>query len=96
MVIVTVLCVSWAGDPSLTDTQLRIGTTVESSGIRQISQLIADDNYFRGSAVNPSWEWKMRDYGAPVNSLILNQNAVVLTLLQQRGQPLRAVWVDPA
>lgn len=88
------------GDPSLTDTQLKeLAQQLSRRGIRQISQLIADDNYFRGSAVNPSWEWEdvQVDYGAPVNSLILNQNAVVLTLLpQQRGQPLRAVWVDPA
>ena len=36
------------------------------------------------------------DYGAAVNSLILNQNAVNLRLLPQAlGQPLRAIWVDP-
>lgn len=46
----------------------------------------------------PSWEWEdvLADYGAPVNSLILNQNTVQLTLVpQQPGQPLRINWSDP-
>jgi D-alanyl-D-alanine carboxypeptidase/D-alanyl-D-alanine-endopeptidase (penicillin-binding protein 4) len=88
------------GDPSLTDTQLKeLAQQLSRRGIRQLSQLIAEDNYFQGHAVNSSWEWEdvQVDYGAPVNSLILNQNAVVLTLSpQQLGQPLRAVWADPA
>ncbi len=87
------------GDPSLTDTQLReLAIELSRQGIRQVSQLIAEDNYFRGSAVNPGWEWGdvQADYGASVNSLILNQNAVMLTLLPQApGQPVRAVWADP-
>jgi D-alanyl-D-alanine carboxypeptidase/D-alanyl-D-alanine-endopeptidase (penicillin-binding protein 4) len=36
------------------------------------------------------------DYGAPVNSSILNQNVVKLTLFpQQIGQPLHVNWSDP-
>jgi D-alanyl-D-alanine carboxypeptidase/D-alanyl-D-alanine-endopeptidase (penicillin-binding protein 4) len=88
------------GDPSLTDAQLKeLAQQLSRLGIRQVSQLIAEDNYFHGLAVNPSWEWEdvQVDYGAPVNSLILNQNAVVLTLLpRQLGQPLQAIWADPA
>lgn len=88
------------GDPSFTDAQIKeLAQQLSRRGIRQVSQLIAEDNYFQGHAVNPSWEWEdvQVDYGAPVNSLILNQNAVVLTLLpRQLGQPLRAVWADPA
>jgi len=57
-------------------------------GIRQISQ-IADDNYFRGSAVNPSWE----DVQVDQARSRLNQNAVVLTLCLSAVNP---VWVDPA
>ncbi len=87
------------GDPSLTDTQLRqLAQQLSRRGVRQIRQLIADDNYFQGYTVNPSWEWEdvQADYGAPVNSLILNQNAVMLTLLpQQLGQKVRIVWADP-
>ena len=87
------------GDPSLTDTELKeLAQQLSRRGIRQVQRVVADDNYFRGSTVNPTWEWEdiQFDYGAPVNSLILNQNAVVLKLLPQRlGQPLR-VWIDPA
>lgn len=87
------------GDPSLTDTQLtELAQQLSRQGLRQVSQLIAEDDYFRGLAVNPSWEWEdvQSDYGAAVNSLILNQNAVELRLFPQAlGQPLRAVWTDP-
>jgi D-alanyl-D-alanine carboxypeptidase/D-alanyl-D-alanine-endopeptidase (penicillin-binding protein 4) len=87
------------GDPSLTDTQLReLAIQLSRQGIRQVSKLIAEDDYFRGWAVNPTWEWGdvQADYGASVNSLILNQNAVTLTLLpQELGQRLQTVWTDP-
>lgn len=87
------------GDPSLTDTQLRqLAQQLSRRGIRQVRQLFADDNYFQGYTVNPSWEWEdvQADYGAPVNSLILNQNAVMLTLLpQQLSQKVRVIWADP-
>lgn len=87
------------GDPSLTDTQLReLAQQLSRQGIRQVRQLIGEDDYFRGPVVNPNWEWGdvQADYGASINSLILNQNAVVLTLLPQAlGQPLRVAWADP-
>jgi len=87
------------GDPSLTDTQLtELAQQLSRQGIRQVNSLIAEDDYFRGPAVNPTWEWEdvQADYGAPVNSLILNQNAVELKLFPQAlGQPLRVVWDDP-
>lgn len=87
------------GDPSLTDTQLiQLAQQLRVRGIRQVSKLIIDDNYFRGATVNPSWEWEdvQADYGAPVNSLILNQNAVKLTLFpQQVGQQVQVYWSDP-
>ncbi|AFZ32295.1 D-alanyl-D-alaninecarboxypeptidase/D-alanyl-D-al anine-endopeptidase [Gloeocapsa sp. PCC 7428] len=88
------------GDPSFTDTQLQaLVQQLSRRGIRQVNQLIADDSYFRGSVVNPTWEWEdvQADYGAPVGNFILNQNAVELKLLpQQIGQPLRVQWTDPA
>ncbi|MES1024511.1 D-alanyl-D-alanine carboxypeptidase/D-alanyl-D-alanine-endopeptidase [Gloeocapsa sp. BRSZ] len=88
------------GDPSFTDTQLQaLVQQLSRRGIRQVNQLIADDSYFRGSVVNPTWEWEdvQADYGAPVGNFILNQNAVELKLLpQQIGQPLRVQWSDPA
>ena len=87
------------GDPSLTDVHLReLTQQLSRQGIRQVRQLIAEDDYFQGYAINPNWEWEdvQADYGAPVNSLILNQNTVELKLLpQQLGQPLQVVWTDP-
>ncbi len=87
------------GDPSLTDAQLKeLAQQLHQRGIRQYSQLIVDNDYFRGANVNPSWEWEdmIADYGAPVNSAIVNQNAVKLTLFpQQLNQPLLVNWSDP-
>jgi serine-type D-Ala-D-Ala carboxypeptidase/endopeptidase (penicillin-binding protein 4) len=86
------------GDPSLTDMQLQaLAKQVRQQEIRRISQLVADDDYFQGPIINPSWQWEdiKADYGAPVNSLILNQNTVELTAIpQQVGQPLRLNWSD--
>lgn len=86
------------GDPSLTDIQLQaLAKQLKQQQIHRISQLVAEDNYFQGAIVNPSWQWEdiHADYGAPVNSLILNQNTVKLTAIpQQVGQPLRLNWSD--
>lgn len=93
-----VLRVVGRGDPSLTETQLKeLAQQLKRQGIRNIRQLIVEDSYFQGESLNPHWEWEdvQADYGASVNSLILNQNAVNLTLLpQQVGQPLRLSWAD--
>ena len=95
-----VLRVVGRGDPSLTDVELnQLAKQIRDRHITQINQLIADDSYFRGDPVNPTWEWEdiQSGYGAPVNSLILNQNLIGLTLFPQNlGQPLRVVWDDPA
>ncbi|MBD2308286.1 D-alanyl-D-alanine carboxypeptidase/D-alanyl-D-alanine-endopeptidase [Chroococcidiopsis sp. FACHB-1243] len=86
------------GDPSLTDIQLQaLATQVKQQQFHRISQLVAEDDYFQGSVINPGWQWEdiQSDYGAPVNSLILNQNTVKLTAIpQQVGQPLRLNWSD--
>lgn len=94
-----VLRVVGRGDPSLTDVQLKqLAKQLKQKGVKQVTQLIADDNYFQDNdIVNPSWEWEdvQADYGAPINSLIVNQNAISLQLLPQKlGQPLRVVWAD--
>ena len=86
------------GDPSLTDVQLReLAQQLKRQGVRNVQQLVVDDGYFQGDAVNLSWEWEdiQADYGASVNSLILNQNTVEVTLSpQKRGQALRVSWAD--
>jgi D-alanyl-D-alanine carboxypeptidase/D-alanyl-D-alanine-endopeptidase (penicillin-binding protein 4) len=87
------------GDPSLTTAQLALlAQQLNQQGIQQVTQLIGDDTYFRGSAINPDWDRDdtLAGYGAPVNSLMLNQNGIGLTLFPQSvGQPLRIQWNDP-
>lgn len=87
------------GDPGLSDVQLtQLAQQIRDRGITQIQRLLVDNHYFQGDSVNPSWEWEdiQAGYGAPVNSLMLNQNQIGLTLLPQAiGQPLRIVWDNP-
>ncbi len=87
------------GDPSLKNAQLTLlAKELRQQGITQVNQLIADDSYFQGDIVPPSWQWEdvQAYYGAPVNSLILNENAAVLTVLPQTiGKPLQLKWADP-
>ncbi len=87
------------GDPTLTTPQLKtLVQQLSQQGVQQVEQLIGDDTYFRGAATNPYWDAddRTQGYGAPVNSLMLNQNAIGVTLFPQRvGQPLRVQWDDP-
>ena len=87
------------GDPTLTTPQLKtLVQQLSQKGVQQVEQLIGDDTYFRGAATNPYWDADdtTQGYGAPVNSLMLNQNAIGVTLFPQRvGQPLRVQWDDP-
>jgi D-alanyl-D-alanine carboxypeptidase/D-alanyl-D-alanine-endopeptidase (penicillin-binding protein 4) len=93
-----ILRVVGRGDPSLGDAQLAaLAKQLKQKGIRKINQLIADDTYIRGDIVHPSWQWEdiQSDYGAPINSLILNQNVFNIRLLPQSvGQPLKVIWTD--
>ena len=94
-----ILRVVGRGDPSLTDVQLKdLAQQLKRQGIRQLQQLIVQDDYFQGPILNANWEWEdvQSDYGAPVNSLILNQNILSLTLWPQAsGQPLKYRWHNP-
>ncbi|MBW4446253.1 MAG: D-alanyl-D-alanine carboxypeptidase/D-alanyl-D-alanine-endopeptidase [Spirirestis rafaelensis WJT71-NPBG6] len=93
-----VLRVVGRGDPSFSDTQLvELAKQLKAKGITQIRKLIADDSYFQGDIVSPSWEWEdvYSDYGAPVNSLIVNENLFSLNLIPQAvGKPLQLAWTD--
>ena len=88
------------GDPSVTDRELlQLAQQVKQQGIYQIQELRGDDSYFQGPVPFPEWEWGdlQAGYGAPVNSLIVNQNAIAFQLVPQAlGQPLRVQWDDPA
>ena len=93
------LYIAGRGDPSITETGLKsLAEQLKRRGISQVNQLIGDDSYFQGSAVNPNWEWEdaQAGYGAPVNSLIFNQNAIELLLSPQAiGQPLKVTFAEP-
>ena len=93
------LYIAGRGDPSITETGLKsLAQQLKQRGISQVNQLIGDDSYFQGSAVNPNWEWEdaQAGYGAPVNSLIFNQNAIELLLSpQDLGQPLKVTFAEP-
>ncbi|MEM9264420.1 MAG: D-alanyl-D-alanine carboxypeptidase/D-alanyl-D-alanine-endopeptidase [Cyanobacteria bacterium P01_F01_bin.13] len=87
------------GDPTFSDDQLNnLASQLKPQGITNISNLLGNDTYFAGPAVNPNWEWEdvQAGYGAPANSLIINANELGLTLYPQAvGQPLRIEWDDP-
>ncbi|MEB3339971.1 D-alanyl-D-alanine carboxypeptidase/D-alanyl-D-alanine-endopeptidase [Okeania sp.] len=86
------------GDPSLTETQLKkLAQQLKQQGIKNINQLIPDHSYFQGTGINPTWESEdiQAGYGAPINSLIFNQNAIDLILSPQGlGQPLKVTFAD--
>lgn len=93
------LYVAGRGDPSIAEAQLQdLAQQLKRRGVDRINELIGDDSYFQGSAVNPNWEWEdvQAGYGAPVNSLIFNQNAIELVLSPQAiGQPLKVTFAEP-
>jgi D-alanyl-D-alanine carboxypeptidase/D-alanyl-D-alanine-endopeptidase (penicillin-binding protein 4) len=93
------LYVAGRGDPSITQAQLEsLAQQLKRRGVDRVNELIGDDSYFRGSAVNPNWEWEdaQAGYGAPINSLIFNQNAIELLLSPQNlGQPLKVTFAEP-
>jgi len=87
------------GDPSLKTSHLNLlSQRLSQRGIRQVTLLVGDDTYFRGAATNPNWDADdtLQGFGAPINSLMLNQNGIGLTLFPQTvGQRLRVQWDDP-
>ncbi|MCD8489809.1 MAG: D-alanyl-D-alanine carboxypeptidase/D-alanyl-D-alanine-endopeptidase [Desertifilum sp.] len=95
----TQITVSGRSDPSFSDTQLQqLAQQLQQQGIQQVSQLIGDDFAPQEEAVNPTWDWEdvQAGYGAPINRLILNQNAISFRLVPQAlGEPLRVEWEDP-
>ncbi|WP_224085401.1 D-alanyl-D-alanine carboxypeptidase/D-alanyl-D-alanine-endopeptidase [Nostoc sp. MS1] len=92
------LTVVGRGDPSLNDTQLQaLAQQLKQKGITQIKQLILDDSYIQGDAVNSTWQWEdiQADYGAPVSSFILNQNIFGLEFVPQTvGKTPKLLWKD--
>ncbi|MGD1904872.1 MAG: D-alanyl-D-alanine carboxypeptidase/D-alanyl-D-alanine-endopeptidase [Leptolyngbyaceae cyanobacterium] len=88
------------GDPSFdSDDLVDLAHQLQARDLQHIHQLLGDESAFAGDSVHPNWEWEdvQAGYGAAVNSLILNGNALGLTLFPQAvGQPLRVEWDQPA
>jgi serine-type D-Ala-D-Ala carboxypeptidase/endopeptidase (penicillin-binding protein 4) len=86
------------GDPTISTQSLKdLAQQLQARGVRQITNLIIDDSYLAPPTINPTWEWDdVHSYFATsVNSTILNQNTVTLTLLPQEiGQPVKFFWND--
>jgi serine-type D-Ala-D-Ala carboxypeptidase/endopeptidase (penicillin-binding protein 4) len=87
------------GDPTLTNLELKkLAQQLSGQGIQQVEQLVVDDSYYQGDVIQSDWAFgdAQAGYGAPVNSLIVNENAIGLSLIPQAiGQPLRVQWDDP-
>ncbi|MEL4894457.1 D-alanyl-D-alanine carboxypeptidase/D-alanyl-D-alanine endopeptidase [Crocosphaera sp. Alani8] len=94
-----VLKVVGKGDPTLSSEQLEtLAKQLRVKGVQTIDNLIVQDNSFNNQSINPTWEWEdIQFYYAPaVNKLILNENAVILTLkTKDLGKKLAIEWSDP-
>ncbi len=86
------------GDPSLTTAKLQdLAQELQERGVTKIDKLIVEDSYFPSGGINSTWEWEdvYSYWGSSVTSLILNENAVTLTLLPgELGDPVRLKWGD--
>jgi serine-type D-Ala-D-Ala carboxypeptidase/endopeptidase (penicillin-binding protein 4) len=87
------------GDPTLQDQHLQqLAKSLTDRKIKQIKTLFLDDRYYGKDWVNQSWEWEdiQADYAPPISGLILNENAIGLTLTPTTvGQSLVIKWNDP-
>ncbi|MCU0536358.1 MAG: D-alanyl-D-alanine carboxypeptidase/D-alanyl-D-alanine-endopeptidase, partial [Hydrococcus sp. Prado102] len=87
------------GDPSFTSDRLKdLVRQLKNQGVRQISKVIVEDSYFKQTGINYSWEWEdiFFSYGTSINSLILNENAVTLTMTPRLNDlSLKLEWSDP-
>ncbi|MGB2925005.1 MAG: D-alanyl-D-alanine carboxypeptidase/D-alanyl-D-alanine-endopeptidase, partial [Limnothrix sp.] len=92
------LILKGSGQPTLTSALIETALEqLKANGVTNIKEVIIDDSYFTELAVNPTWEWSDLPayYAVPVNSFILDQNVVTLTLLPAEiGQPAEVKWSD--
>ncbi|WP_339367361.1 D-alanyl-D-alanine carboxypeptidase/D-alanyl-D-alanine endopeptidase, partial [Picosynechococcus sp. PCC 7002] len=92
------LIIRGVGDPSLTTEKLTTALSqLSQQQIHHIDQVILDSSHFPEPGVNPTWEWSDLSfyYGVPVTSLMLNENAVVLTVFPtESGQTTTVGWSD--
>ena len=90
------LTIQGRGDPSLTTNDLQtLATTLKNRGVRSINKIVLETGYFSTWAINSTWEWEdvYAAYGTAVNTLILDENAVTLTLRPQAvGETIISEW----
>lgn len=88
-----------SSDPTIDAGKLQsLAQQLAARGIQRVDRLIVQEARFTGPTINPTWQWEdiQSGYGAPVNSLIYNQNAVDIMLWPTEiGQPLRITWANP-
>jgi serine-type D-Ala-D-Ala carboxypeptidase/endopeptidase (penicillin-binding protein 4) len=81
------------GDPSFGDPQAQdLARQLKARGISRIPLLTLEDSAIGSPTTNPNWEWGDLQAGfAPrINSLIFDQNAIVITVTPTSpGQPLQ-------
>ncbi|NJN73299.1 MAG: D-alanyl-D-alanine carboxypeptidase/D-alanyl-D-alanine-endopeptidase [Limnothrix sp. RL_2_0] len=92
------LIIKGVGNPTLTTQQLKNSLALlQTKGINHIDEIIVDDSYFQKSSINPTWEWSDLPwyYATSVNSLILNENIVTVTVSPNEiGKPAIIEWSD--
>jgi serine-type D-Ala-D-Ala carboxypeptidase/endopeptidase (penicillin-binding protein 4) len=92
------LIIQGKGDPTFNTNDLqKLVQELKNRGISTINNLVIDESYFPEFGINSSWEWSdLLTYYAPnVNSLILNENAVTLTILPSKiGDSVQLNWSD--
>ena len=88
------------GDPTFKTSHLQalaqsLAQLLKERNIKQIKRLTLDDRYYGAEWLNSRWGWDdvQADYAPPINGLILNENAIGLTLTPAiAGQPLIVKW----
>ncbi|MGA1131522.1 MAG: D-alanyl-D-alanine carboxypeptidase/D-alanyl-D-alanine endopeptidase [Prochlorotrichaceae cyanobacterium] len=91
------------GDPTLTEASLQelsqeVGHQLRQRQVTYLDRLVGDDRFLGEKGTPPTWELAdiQTGYGAPVNALVLTENAIPLTLWPQAiGEPLRIEWETP-
>lgn len=77
------LIIEGKGDPTFSQKQLNIiAERLKEEGIKEVKNLVLIDGYLSSPTTNYTWEFEdiYFDFAVPVNSLILNNNMVSLTL----------------
>lgn len=84
------------GDPSLKRSDLEnLAETLKAKGIHSIDKVALKTGKFATPPINSTWEWEdvYAAYGTAVNSFILDENAVTLTLRPQGiGNKVEINW----